>query len=404
MTKRLWAGVLILALAIAGCGKGKKEQTQGTEFVADTLQMTEKMDTWETTESEIQEDVYVKDLLSGKETEMYEEEKIGEKEKHKETEKLKEAETSGKAECDYEVLDMTVVMYAKTAVNVRKGPSTDYDKICVLHRNQQVSVTGQAENGWYRIHLENDGEGFVSDKYLADRQVPEKHVNVAAGNGGISSGGAGKNSGSTKSTENTGNTGGAGNIGNAEKVGNTGNTGNTGNIGNAESEESTGNTGNTVDVGKADGSGNTGNTGNTGNADNSGNAGNAESAGNVGSAGNTENAGTSENTGAVENGGSTGSNGNTNAAVPGGDQTGGGTNSGDFEEGGNAKNVQLSIPVYIQNDKGEYELFCTYIDYGYVGGTYTAHASAPAGWHISRADSGVITEQNTVFYVYLDKD
>ena len=168
-------------------------------------------------------------------------------------------------------------------------------------------------------------------------------------------------------------------------------TGNIQNSGNKENGGNGGNVGNTESPGNIESAGNVENDENVESAVDKENAGNVE---NDGSAGNTEN---TENTGNTENVWNT-----ENSETEGGNLTGG-TNSGDYEQKGEIS-VRLSIPVYIQNDKGEYELFCNYIDYGYVGGNYTAHASAPSGWHVSRADSGVITEQNTTFYVYLDKD
>ncbi len=71
----------------------------------------------------------------------------------------------------YTVEDMDKVMYAQIAVNVRKGPATDYEKIGGLSVNQEVQVTGQASTGWYRITW-NGQEAFVSHKYLGDTPVP----------------------------------------------------------------------------------------------------------------------------------------------------------------------------------------------------------------------------------------
>ena len=65
----------------------------------------------------------------------------------------------------YTVEEMNAVMYAKSSVNVRSGPSTDYDKIGHLDEGEEVTVTGVASTGWYRISF--DGiEGYVSNNYL----------------------------------------------------------------------------------------------------------------------------------------------------------------------------------------------------------------------------------------------
>lgn len=55
-------------------------------------------------------------------------------------------------------------MYVKNSVNLRQGPGTEYAKVGNLAKGQQVTVTGQAENGWYRL----DSGAFVSNKYLTD--------------------------------------------------------------------------------------------------------------------------------------------------------------------------------------------------------------------------------------------
>ena len=69
------------------------------------------------------------------------------------------------------VKELNQTMYAKSAVNVRKGDSTDYDKIGSLSFNQQVQVTGQSEaTGWYRIEFNGD-VGFVSKNYLSTEKT-----------------------------------------------------------------------------------------------------------------------------------------------------------------------------------------------------------------------------------------
>lgn len=71
----------------------------------------------------------------------------------------------------YTYADLSKTMYAKNTVNVRSLPSTSGNKLGSLSKNQEVAVTGQCnETGWYRISF-NNGEGFVSNKYLADEPV-----------------------------------------------------------------------------------------------------------------------------------------------------------------------------------------------------------------------------------------
>lgn len=62
-------------------------------------------------------------------------------------------------------------MYAIKSVNVRTGPSSEYSKIGSLSVNQEVSVTGVAnESGWYQIDFAG-GTAFVSNNYLSDSKV-----------------------------------------------------------------------------------------------------------------------------------------------------------------------------------------------------------------------------------------
>lgn len=112
------------------------------------------------------------------------------------------AETTEK----HSVTELSATKYAKSEVNVRSGASSEYDRIGSLKTNQQVSVTGQADTGWYRIDY-NGQEGYVSNNYLVDEKVV---VNTAPvnnnGNTASSSGSnAATNSGNGNANAGTGN-------------------------------------------------------------------------------------------------------------------------------------------------------------------------------------------------------
>lgn len=64
-------------------------------------------------------------------------------------------------------------MYASNAVNVRKGPSTDFDIVGSLKSGQEATVTGQADTMWYEIQYGED-KAFVSNKYLQDEKPAEE--------------------------------------------------------------------------------------------------------------------------------------------------------------------------------------------------------------------------------------
>ena len=108
-------------------------------------------------------------------------------------------------ETTYSVVEMSATKYAKQSVNIRKGPGTDYEKIGSLTMNQKVIVTGQADNGWYRISY-NGGDAYVSNKYLVDNKVE-----ITTNNGGNSNNGEENNNGSNDTTNNSNTDNGGGN-------------------------------------------------------------------------------------------------------------------------------------------------------------------------------------------------
>ena len=103
-------------------------------------------------------------------------------------------------ETTYSVVEMSATKYAKQSVNIRKGPGTNYEKIGSLTMNQKVTVTGQADNGWYRISY-NGGDAYVSDKYLVDNKIETNETTT--NNGGNSDNGGESNNGSDDTTNNS---------------------------------------------------------------------------------------------------------------------------------------------------------------------------------------------------------
>ncbi len=65
-------------------------------------------------------------------------------------------------------------MYVKDSVNLRQGPGIEYAKVGNLTKGQQVTVTGQAGNGWYQL----DSGAFVSNKYLTDTELIQQVAGV----------------------------------------------------------------------------------------------------------------------------------------------------------------------------------------------------------------------------------
>lgn len=83
--------------------------------------------------------------------------------------------TSTEQTAAYTVTEISATMYVQDGVNLRQGPGTEYAKVGNLTKGQQVTVTGQANNGWYQL----DSGAFVSNKYLGDA-APIQQVAGAA--------------------------------------------------------------------------------------------------------------------------------------------------------------------------------------------------------------------------------
>ena len=64
-------------------------------------------------------------------------------------------------------LEEPKTLYATMALNIRRGPSTDYEKAGSLAMAEAVMVLGQADTGWY--FFMRDGEPvYASGKYLSE--------------------------------------------------------------------------------------------------------------------------------------------------------------------------------------------------------------------------------------------
>lgn len=61
-------------------------------------------------------------------------------------------------------------MYSTTVLNIRKGPSTDFESVGFLNVNDEVKVTGKCDNGWSRIEYKENNY-YVSTKYLSDKKI-----------------------------------------------------------------------------------------------------------------------------------------------------------------------------------------------------------------------------------------
>lgn len=83
-----------------------------------------------------------------------------------EAEEVSEEEEKSE-EPEFTVEEHNAVLFVKKAVNVRKGPSTDYEKIGGLNKGDQIQITGIADTGWYQIQY-NGATAYVASSYLMD--------------------------------------------------------------------------------------------------------------------------------------------------------------------------------------------------------------------------------------------
>lgn len=238
MKRKLVMMALVLTVALSGCGNTAAQETTAQVTEESKAEVSETTEAEETKEAEAAEEAADKDAekaeVEEKETEAADKESVTDKKEAdeteaKEAEEVKEEETkeedkegaagtedketeADKEEADDknvaedkkeaedeekeevkvpQLSDYTItalpeakVMYASNPVNVRKGPTTDFERVGGLNRGQEVSVTGQADTGWYEIVL-GEEKAFVSDHYLQNEKPAEPAPAPQAANGAV---------------------------------------------------------------------------------------------------------------------------------------------------------------------------------------------------------------------------
>ena len=175
MKKAVVMLTLVLSLAFTGCGSEAGEHARKTaEAVEENGQGTEEDKEDMIMSVHTEERSMAKTGEKGKSTE-----EKGTAVKGKSTEETAEKSKEDKEAEKPKLSDYTITafkgekaMYASSAVNVRKGPSTDFERIGGLGRGQEVTATGQADNGWYEIFY-GEEKAYVSGKYLQDEKPAE---------------------------------------------------------------------------------------------------------------------------------------------------------------------------------------------------------------------------------------
>lgn len=151
----LMAVAMSIVLSLSACGTAAQTgSVESTESVV--------AESTESVENSTEAFVLEEELSIEESTE----ESVDTTETEKKTTSTDKTESAG-----YTYTEDSRTMYAKSTVIVRSLPSTSGNKLGSLSKNQEVAVTGQCnETGWYRISF-NNSEGFVSNKYLADKPV-----------------------------------------------------------------------------------------------------------------------------------------------------------------------------------------------------------------------------------------
>ena len=159
---------LLVCLLLGGCGA--TQEAGETVEVAATVEST---DTENTISEEETADAGVAVEESTQESAAEAEKKeeiIPESEEETSAESTEEATEEAVEEIIVTPFETAKTMYATISLNVRKGPSTDYDIVGHLSTAQAVEVNGQADIGWYQIVLDEESV-FVSNKYLSETKV-----------------------------------------------------------------------------------------------------------------------------------------------------------------------------------------------------------------------------------------
>ena len=71
----------------------------------------------------------------------------------------------GAGETEPEKITTKTVVVTGGSVNVRKGPSTEYGIITVVHKGDKLQSSATAENGWHCVQI-NGEAGWISGKYV----------------------------------------------------------------------------------------------------------------------------------------------------------------------------------------------------------------------------------------------
>ncbi|MBO4988616.1 MAG: SH3 domain-containing protein [Lachnospiraceae bacterium] len=164
---------VLLCLLLCACGQPAQPVAAVTETTESQVEETEAVSE---TESVVEETVA--ESTTEEATEVTESETVTEESTSEETETVEETTESATEEATEETEKAPIVvtrleepktLYATMALNIRRGPSKDYEKAGSLAMAEAVTVLGQADTGWY--FFMRDGQAvYASGKYLSETQ------------------------------------------------------------------------------------------------------------------------------------------------------------------------------------------------------------------------------------------
>lgn len=195
---------LLTTSLLIGCGTESTANKQIETATATTTEESTSEQTEEVTEEPSEEVLTEAETTESTETA----EAIDESESSEasEPEQATEAPVDEAVESEASVPEFTFTevsktLYATQSVNVRSGPSTDFDKIGSLSTNQEIQVISRCnETGWYKFIWTDGSEVCVSNKYLADEKVEKPAASETSSNGGNSTAGTGSTASSNYET------------------------------------------------------------------------------------------------------------------------------------------------------------------------------------------------------------
>jgi len=159
----------LMGLWACGANNDTQQTTETVEATNDTAEESAEADA--STEA-IDEDTDVEAAA----TETTEDSAVEEvKEEAEPTDAVEEVTEDGLAadvdRAKIEKYETPKTLYVQKSVNVRKGPSTKYEKVDHFEINKEVSAVGRYDkNGWFMISYK-DGYAFISNDILAETEV-----------------------------------------------------------------------------------------------------------------------------------------------------------------------------------------------------------------------------------------